>query len=194
MPNIQSPRDPQCGSTLIEVLVTIVILAFGLLGLVGLQAKTQLAEVESYQRAQAIVLLTDMVDRINANRSTAPAYAGGSVFGTGFTDPSPCPTAAGAARDQCEWSVALKGAAEKRSSSNVGVMNGGRGCITQLQAPDPTPATCTPGIYLVSVAWQGLNLTSTPGAGAACASGSYGDDRYRRVISARVVVGMPECS
>ena len=57
---------PQGGATMIEVLITIVILAFGLLGLVGLQAKVQLAEVESYQRAQAVVLLNDMADRLNA--------------------------------------------------------------------------------------------------------------------------------
>ena len=39
------------GATLLEVLITIVILAFGLLGLVGLEAKMQTSEVESYQRA-----------------------------------------------------------------------------------------------------------------------------------------------
>ena len=68
----------QYGATMIEVLITIVILAFGLLGLVGLQAKVQLADFESYQRAQAVVLLSDMVDRINANPGTAWRTAGGS--------------------------------------------------------------------------------------------------------------------
>src|SRR5438132_11066325 len=90
--------EPQCGATVIEVLITIVILAFGLLGLVGLQAKVQLADFESYQRAQAVVLLSDMVDRINANPGTADNYVSASVFGTGVTDASPCPTAVGPAR------------------------------------------------------------------------------------------------
>ena len=177
---------------MIEVLVTMVILAFGLLGLVGMQAKVQLAEVESYQRAQAVVLLNDMVDRINANRAVADNYVSGSVFGTGFTDPSPCPTAAGPGRDQCEWSIALKGAAEKKSTVNLGAMAGARGCIERIQTPNPAAGVCTPGIYLVTVAWQGLTATAAPSA--TCGSGSYGGTALRRAISARVVIGMPECS
>lgn len=53
----------QAGVTLIEVLVTIIILAFGLLGLAGLQAKVQLTEVESYQRAQAIDTMSSMSEK-----------------------------------------------------------------------------------------------------------------------------------
>src|SRR2546430_7762034 len=112
-------RRTERGATMIEVLITILILAFGLLGLVGMQAKVQFAQVESYQRAQAVVLLTDMVDRINANRTTADNYVSTSVFGTGLVDTSPCPTGVGALRDQCEWSVALKVAAEKQSTTNL---------------------------------------------------------------------------
>ena len=41
------------GSSLVEVMVTLVILAFGLLGVAGLQTKVGVAEMESYQRAQA---------------------------------------------------------------------------------------------------------------------------------------------
>ncbi|MDP3678960.1 MAG: prepilin-type N-terminal cleavage/methylation domain-containing protein, partial [Methylotenera sp.] len=54
----------QRGALLLEVLVTIVILAIGLLGLAGLQAKLQSSEMESYQRAQALILLNDMASRI----------------------------------------------------------------------------------------------------------------------------------
>jgi type IV pilus assembly protein PilV len=115
------------------------------------------------------------------------------VFGTGDTSqPTPCPTAASPARDQCEWSATLRGAAERRSNTvNVGAMTDARGCITRIQAPDPTPAVCTPGVYLVSVAWQGYNKTVAPSA--TCGTGLYGDDTLRRVISARVVVGLPGC-
>src|SRR5438132_6596132 len=128
-------RRTERGASMSEVLITILILAFGLLGLVGMQAKVQLAQVESYQRAQAVVLLTDMVDRINANRGTADTYVSASVFGTGLVDTNPCPTAVGPARDQCEWSVALKGAAEKQSTTSLGAMAGARGCIERIQAP-----------------------------------------------------------
>ena len=184
----------QYGATMIEVLITIVILAFGLLGLVGLQAKVQLAEVESYQRAQAVVLLNDMVDRINANPGTANNYVSASVFGTGFTDASPCPTAVGPARDQCEWSVALKGAAELQGTTKLGAMSGARGCIERLQAPNTGVGVCTPGIYLVTVAWQGLDTTVAPSATCAQSLNVYGGDTYRRAISARVVIGLPGCT
>ena len=56
---------------MIEVLVSLVVLLLGLLGLVGLQAKAGHAEMESYQRAQAIALLQDITDRMNANRKDA---------------------------------------------------------------------------------------------------------------------------
>ena len=182
----------QRGTTMIEVLVTMVILAFGLLGLIGLQGKMQLASFEAYQRAQAVVLLTDMVDRLNANRLTADNFVSASVFGTGLTDASPCPAAVGPARDQCEWSVALKGASETLSSANIGAIAGARGCIARIQAPDATPGVCAPGIYLVTVAWQGMNSSVAPSA--TCGTGLYGSEPLRRAISARVVVGKPECS
>jgi type IV pilus assembly protein PilV len=185
------------GTTMLEVLITIVILAFGLLGVVGLQSKMQIGEMESYQRAQAILLLQDMVDRINANRANAANYVSATVFGTGQSPApaSPCPTAAGVSRDQCEWSYALLGAAEKRSTTNLGAMIGARGCVELVQAANPAAGVCTPGIYLVSVAWQGFSATNTTVAPAqTCGTGQYSDDKLRRVIAARVMVGLPECS
>ena len=185
----------QQGTTMLEVLVTIVILAFGMLGLAGLQSKIFIAEMESYQRAQAVLLLNDMVERINANRSVAATYVlGANTLGTGDTQPADCSgTAAGVARDKCEWSNALKGTAETSSGgTKVGGVIGALGCVTQIQAEDATVGLCRPGIYMVTVAWQGLNPTSIPSAG--CGAGSFGsDDRLRRALSARVSIGLPTC-
>ena len=60
----------QAGTSLVEVLVTIVITAIGLLGLAGMQSRLQTSEMESYQRAQALLLLEDM-----ASYSTGDALA-----------------------------------------------------------------------------------------------------------------------
>lgn len=181
------------GTTMLEVLVTIVILAFGMLGLAGLQSKIFTSEMESYQRAQAVVLMNSMVERINANRGGAASYVSGSALGTGDAQPADCSgTAIGVARDKCEWSNALKGAAETSGSNKVGAMIGARGCVTLIQAEDPALGVCTPGIYLVTVAWQGLNATTIPSA--TCGQNAYGsDDRYRRALSTRVVIGLPSC-
>src|SRR5262249_18984225 len=58
------PVCPQRGTSLIEVLVTLLILAFGLLGVAGLQSKMGLAEMESYARSQALLVLSDMAERL----------------------------------------------------------------------------------------------------------------------------------
>ena len=76
------------GTSMIEVLVTLVIVAIGLLGLAGLQSRLQISEMESYQRAQALILLNDMASRLAANRANAASYITPGPLGAGMT----CPT------------------------------------------------------------------------------------------------------
>jgi type IV pilus assembly protein PilV len=188
------PMLRERGFTLLEVLITIVILAFGLLGLVGLQTRMQLTEAEAFQRTQATLLLADMAARVNANRTVVSLYgadAGTVTLGTGVDDTTNCAVAtAGPARDMCEWSEALKGASETKGVNNVGAMIGARGCIERLQAAD-TP-TCTPAIYRVTVAWQGLQPTVA--SSLTCGVNSYGaNDAMRRVIPVEVVMPQLSC-
>ena len=184
-------RCPQEGSSIIEVLVTVVILAIGLLGLAGLQGQILFAELESYQRAQAVLLMNDMVDKMNANRSAAVTYVNPSTIGSGSTLVDCSSAAVGMAKDECEWGNALRGASEKKGTANVGGMVNALGCVTQIAAENATPGVCTPGVYLVTVVWQGVNLTSAPSV--TCGQNLYGDDRYRRAISTRVSIGLPSC-
>lgn len=178
------------GFTLLEVLITIAILAFGLLGLAGLQSKMQLAEMEAYQRTQAILLVTDMVERLSANRPAAASYITATALGTGDAQPATCTAlAVGVNRDKCEWSNALKGAAEKSGTTNVGAMLNAHGCVTEIQALDATPGVCTAGIYQVTATWQGMHETAAPGF--AC-PGDTVDSRLRAVTS-YVSVGTPGC-
>lgn len=185
----------QGGTSLLEVLITIVILAFGMLGLAGLQSKIQQAEMESFQRAQAMLLLSDMTQRISANGTNAASYVVASTpLGTGDDQPTDCTDSSidtVPKRDICEWSNALKGAGEKTNSTNTGAMLGGRGCITQVQAPDPAPGVCLPGVYRVTVVWQGINPTTAPSL--TCGQGSYDPDTTRRAISSQITVGLPNC-
>lgn len=170
-----------------------VIVAFGLLGAASLQSKTQVSEIESYQRVQAVLLMSDIRERINANRAQAAGYVSTSIIGTGDNQPTSCTNlATGVNRDLCEWSNALKGAAEQKSSANVGSMIGARGCITQVQAANPTSGLCTPGIYQITVAWQGMHQTIAPAL--SCGQGLYGaDDSYRRAVSTQIAIGLPSC-
>src|SRR5438874_11794693 len=120
-----APMDKNRGFTLIEVLISMLIMAIGLLGLAGMQAVAQRAEVESYQRAQALVLVQDMVDRINSNRKAAGCYAftpmpdTGAVYaGTAAAAPTctgafgTTQTRAQADADMLAWHNLLKGSAE----------------------------------------------------------------------------------
>ena len=181
------------GTSMVEVLVTMVILAFGLLGVAALQTKVGVAEMESYQRAQAMLTLSQITERMSANPAQAANYVVVGTVGTGDAQPADCTgIAQGPNRDLCEWSNALKGASEQSAGAKVGGMQGARGCITQLQAPNPALGVCTAGVYQVTVAWQGLVPTVTPAL--ACAAGSYGgDERFRRVVSSTVSVPTTSC-
>ena len=172
------------GFSMMEILITIVILAFGLLGVAGLQARVQVAETEAYQRAQAIVLLQDMVDRITVGRKNAADYVTGtaSPLGTGnaFVDCLGAGYTGGHKLDLCDWSNALLGASEKKGAADVGAMIGARGCVTN-------PVTTMPRELVVAVVWQGLAPTVAPAA-TVCGKDLYGDDRLRRAVVARIVI------
>jgi len=169
------------GATLIEVLVTIVILTFGLLGVAALQVRMQLAQAESYHRAHAVLLLQDMVDRVTANRNNALNYVTPAALGTGNTVQD-CTGLTGAARDHCEWNNALLGAAEiTASGQQAGGMIDARGCITNVVATMPRE-------FLVAVTWQGLSPTVAP-TSTTCGQGLYGNEQTRRALVARVTIG-----
>ncbi|MEJ1129296.1 prepilin-type N-terminal cleavage/methylation domain-containing protein [Variovorax sp. CCNWLW225] len=180
----------QRGATLIEVLVTLLILAFGLFGLVGLQARLQSSEMESYQRSQALILLNDMASRIAINRRMASSYVTASPLGAGIA----CPTGTGSRQqiDAMEWCNALQGAAETSGNTKLGAMIGGRGCVEDLGNNE----------YLITVAWQGLVPIAAPPEGVACGKDAYDvaptastpnpqctADRCRRTVTTLVRIG-----
>ena len=185
----------ELGSTLLEVLITIVILAFGLLGLAGLQARMQVAEIEAYQRAEAVMLAQEMVDRINANRKNVANYVTDDL-GTGSTMDCSSPGTI-AEKDLCEWNNALIGKTEVAGGGTCtsadtsgcrGAMIAARGCISvaTLNLNPVFPAGANREV-LVSVVWQGLSPTSAPTT-TACHSADYTADT-RRAVVVRVMIG-----
>ena len=177
-----APKHAARGFAILEALVTIIVLAFGILGLVGLQAKMQAAEMESYQRSQALILLQDMSARVSANRGVATEYVTANPVGIGDAEPTDCSgKALGSARDLCEWSNALKGSAERLGGNAVGSLIGGRGCIEQIEGPVPPQ-------FRIVVTWQGLHQTLAPSF--ACAQGSYGSEALglRRAVGKVVAI------
>lgn len=198
----------QSGSSMIEVLITLVILMVGLLGLAGVMAQGQRSEMESYQRVQALMLLQDMAGRLNANRAVAACYAftGATtgtpyvgVSGAGILNPIPPTCAAGTAiqntqaqQDISDWNASLNGAAETLGGGNIGAMVGARGCVSYdatTALTDSVGATIAgTGIYTLSVAWQGLGNTFAP-VGLKCGQNLYGNEARRRVVSLTLRIG-----
>lgn len=184
-----SPQRRQRGATLIEILVSLVILMIGLLGLVGVMVQSQRAQLESYQRVQALMLVQDMAARIAANKTVASCYVLASYIGTGNTAvPAAATCAVSTAtlaqknrmnQDLAEWRDLLLGTAEQAASNNAGGVLAARGCITQDLS--------NPRNYQVSIAWQGAAVTSAPPPGILCAKGQYGtDDGARRAVAVTV--------
>jgi len=171
----------QRGSSMIEVLVTIVIIAFGLLGMAGLQSRMQVSEVEAYQRAQALLLLNDMANRIATNRGSALSYVTASTISPSTACATDFSGTTMPVVDKREWCLALQGAGETKGTSKLGAMLGGRGCVESLGN----------GEYLVTVAWQGLLPLSAPVASLTCGKDAYDgasgsacvSDMCRRVVS-----------
>lgn len=191
------PHPPQHGFSLLEVLISIVVLAFGLLGLGSLQMGLQSTYIEAQQRSQAVQIMRDIAERLNANTAQAGSYVTGTATPVGVGDgrSSDC-TAAGLSvdqRDMCEWSQRLKGVAETQGADELGAMIGARGCIELLQAQDASEGVCLPGVYRVSVAWQGSRESAPPDSQLTCGADKYGSEAFRRVFASTLAVGTLSC-
>lgn len=64
---MRSKPGVQGGFTLIEILVTVIVLSIGLLGLAGLQAVALKFNSTAYQRSQATILIYDMIEQIRVS-------------------------------------------------------------------------------------------------------------------------------
>lgn len=130
------------GFTMIEVLVTLVILSVGLLGLAGLQLRAVRNTHNSYLRSQATFLAYDMADRIRANRNAALAgkyngidtatksYADKGCSTTSSATGSACSATDMAAQDAYEWKQTLQNNKTGLPDGAGTVTNNGDGTFT----------------------------------------------------------------
>lgn len=188
----------QAGATLIEILITLIILMFGLLGLVGVSSRSHMTELESLQRTRALELVQDMAGRINANRKVAACYSngtGGIQLGNGSTTVPDCPSGIlatdlqklQAKSDLDAWDKELKGDEMHTDTKNVGALINAVGCVMQT-------AEDTDTVYLIAVSWQGLVKTAAPtlsdGSAFPCGSAAtFGDSTLQRVVTTKVHIG-----
>jgi type IV pilus assembly protein PilV len=140
-------RRTESGFTLLELLVTLVILSIGLLGL-GLMQTTGLGMTKTaYARTQAMMLAGDIADRVHANHNNAANYVGASAPGavTCAAD-NLCLGPALAASDMADWSNRLQIE-----------LPGGSGQIADAGATPigcPAPSAVVVGFMRVVVKWN----------------------------------------
>jgi len=161
--SVVKQRTNVSGFTLIEVLVTIVIVSFGLIGLAGLLFSAVGAGQASMQRSVAVAMANDMGDRIRSNWQAVKAgsfdnvslalYDGGGGCATTCMN-SVCTPADQAAFDICIWKAEL----QKQ-------LPNGKGSITA----DPSNLMCSivsqACLYTVLVQWNAIDY-NTAGADA----------------------------
>lgn len=89
----ESAPGHEAGSTLVEVLVSIVVLSFGLLGMVGLQAASLQNHREARYQATAVRLATELAERMRGNRAMAALPEGANPYLQANTLSAPAPAA-----------------------------------------------------------------------------------------------------
>lgn len=201
------------GVSLIEVLVSLVILSLGVLAVVALQLVSKRNNADAGQRTIAAQLGYDMVERMRANASTAtlpnyilgittsPAgdlYADGAAPGVPNcqTSATTCTPAQTVTRDLWAWEEALEGASETLTAdgSKTGGLVSPLGCIEQT-----TNDGGGDGIYTITVVWRGNVEIPDSGSGSNCGRigqpGNTGgterfgpSDRLRRSLSLPVYI------
>jgi type IV pilus assembly protein PilV len=75
------PSTRESGFTMIEVMIAVVIVSFGLLGFAGLLTKAIQDNRVAYMRSQATILAYDITERMRANRNAA--ISGGYTIAMG---------------------------------------------------------------------------------------------------------------
>lgn len=116
-------KNRQGGFTLIEVLVAVLVLAFGLLGFALLQTMSVRFTQSANQRTQATNLAYDMLDQIRVNRLAVQQYAGNySATTAGCAPNANVSPAAFKTVWECRMGNALGAGASASVAFNAGVV------------------------------------------------------------------------
>lgn len=117
------PRRHASGFSLIEVLITLVVLAVGLLGLAMLQTMNLRYTKSAEQRTRAVNLASELLDTIRANRSQAADYVMDAASFSSVTVPKPAgcgaQTMLTAANNKTRWQCEVREALGPQATADV---------------------------------------------------------------------------
>ena len=150
---LRLPAVKPCGFTLLEVLVTLIVLSLGLLGLAGLQAFSLKNNHIAYYRAIASQQAYDIQDRIRANLAGVIGGGSDNLTATLPADPgciaTGCTAAQMAVTDQFQWLTA-----------NAAMLAGGSGTVRCVIGPAGSGCVATTGnarVFDITVSWTEKN-------------------------------------
>lgn len=138
-------RKTQSGFTLLEVLVSIVILGLGLLGLAALQAASMESGHSASLRTQATVLAYSIVDSMRANRCNAKLGA----YDIAMSSNAPGGGTM-AQQDVANWLTEVA----SRMPSGDGQVRRSAGCADGAALVTPAGCDSTPTPIAVVVQWN----------------------------------------
>lgn len=126
--NSAAYKQQASGFTLIEVLIAILVLAFGLLGFALLQTMSVRFVQSANYRTQATNLAYDLLDQMRANRYQASQYTAASFAAGSAPAKGPCARPTGATvsipQNVERWKCQVGKALGDSASANVVVANG----------------------------------------------------------------------
>ncbi len=182
-------RRPIAGFTLIEVMITVLVLAIGLLGIVKLQVTAKKSTHQAWQRSLAVNLADNIIERIRINPSRAADYhtgLGTAALGGGTisTAPKSCATDTCSpdevvAWDLWSWEQLLdgKGVHDVDANRAVGGLLDPHGCIVFQEK-----GSANTGLLRVTITWQGTTEISDAVTDNVCGSAAAGTQKTRRQV------------
>jgi len=172
-------RTSSQGNSMIETLVSLVLLSFGSLGAASLQVTSQQSSHEAQQRMLASYLAQDMLERMRNNPTALTNYASTAVgSNTIATEPTPscsatasCTTIQLAAHDRWLWEQAIDGVAIKTGSTKNGGLVAAKGCVTNNN-----------GRVQIAIAWNDTETIADAGTASNGVSTCGAASAYRRQV------------
>jgi type IV pilus assembly protein PilV len=180
-------KTSQRGVSLIEVLVTLVLISVALLGSASLQVISKRANSQALYRTSAAHLANDFLSRMRSDRPSLETFVAAGTLGGATQGGAPakscadagalCSSAELAEYNLWQWEQDLDGAAETTAGINSGGLLEPTACIDG-------PAGGAAGVYEIAIAWRGTTEHPNPtihdcGEG----SGKYGaSNEYRHVL------------
>lgn len=197
---------PARGFTLIEVLVTMLVLAIGLLAVASLQAMSKKLHYDAIQRTSASALAQSMVESMRGNPANLDAYLTNDASQLSLDSDctqATCTQAQLASYDLYRWNQEMVGVETRSGSDNAGGLVNPTGCISKDGA--------LPGLYIIAIAWRGITGLAPPDADDpaddparnTCGQGmgryddpleSGSDDRLRRIVLINAYISDPNAA